>query len=68
MPETNINPPTIQEVENPARMGDNGTLYFDWDYEKYQKYVKSVKPTERAYRNPRRANDSCIIHALMIKE
>lgn len=68
MPETNTNPPTIQDIDNPARMGDNGTLYFDWSYEKYQKYVNSVFPKEVKYRNNRRANDSCTIHALMIKE
>lgn len=64
----NANAPRMEEQGNTQPLGDNGRLYFNWDYAMYKAYVDSVTEKVKVYRNNRQPGDNCTLVGLLKSE
>ena len=65
----NANAPRMEEQGNTQAQGDNGRLYFNWDWAKYKsEYVDKVTEKIKPYRNNRQPGDNCTLVGLLKNE
>ena len=64
----NANTPRMKDQGNTQAQGDNGRLYFNWDWAKYKAYVDSVTEKVKPYRNNRQPGDNCTLVGLLKSE